>query len=548
MKKSLALRQLCRFLMCTSFVPLARRVVGTVSFVLIASTVSAQVFDPGPSDPNLFDTVLNIPPDPSIGDDQSIESSTQLNLYDGGSIGLFFNAGSPDGSSSNVEANIFGGTVGYGFGAMSGSEVNISGGIIGRPRTGITAFGGSVMNISGGNIVSSISAFPNSVVNVDGGVFHSRFNVRSNGNLKVRGGAIFGLLKFGDVELIGGEFLLNGIPYQDPSITFGGNDVFSGTLMDGSTFIFNQSRSGYIHDVTLVSSALPALDLAPIVIETPNPDRPSGLRAGQSLTLRDGGLLNANFAVVSAELNIEGGDLGDGAESTNSVVNISGGTIGSSFDAYSGSEVNISGGSVGSAFRAQHGSVVNVSGGSVGESFFASSGSVVNISGGTVGETPGDFITAESGSVLNISGGTLQSAIQARSGSVVNISGGILNSYFYGLPGGQDINIFGREFFLDGQPVTGTTINEARTITEREIVLSGLLADGSPFSFNLDPFVPSGVDSFPIDATINVTVVPVPEPKSLTIIWLAVGLFFPRCGGGRWCRTRLGTTSFSFCN
>ena len=50
-------------------------------------------------------------------------------------------------------------------------------------------------------------------------------------------------------------------------------------------------------------------------------------------------------------------------------------------NAFSGSEVNISGGSVGNSFDAESGSVVNISGGSVGSDFIAESGSVVNISG-----------------------------------------------------------------------------------------------------------------------------------------------------------------------
>ena len=67
-----------------------------------------------------FTTILDIPPDPDIGDNQSIASHTQLNLFDGGAIGSSFDAGAFDGTSTRVEVNNSGG-----FDAFSGSVVNI---------------------------------------------------------------------------------------------------------------------------------------------------------------------------------------------------------------------------------------------------------------------------------------------------------------------------------------------------------------------------------------------------------------------------------------
>jgi len=46
---------------------------GLLGLTLLASPVTAQVFDSGPSDPALFDTVINIPSDPDIGDNASID-------------------------------------------------------------------------------------------------------------------------------------------------------------------------------------------------------------------------------------------------------------------------------------------------------------------------------------------------------------------------------------------------------------------------------------------------------------------------------------------
>ena len=151
------------------------------------------------------------------------------------------------------------------------------------------------------------------------------------------------------------------------------------------------------------------------------------------------------------------------------MVNISGGTVDDSFSASIGSEVNISGGSVG-AFSSTGGlgSVFNISGGSVGDFFLAFPDSVLNISGGTIG--------------------TLEAAESSR------------------------VNLFGSDFILDGVPLDDSlAINNAFTIVDRDVTLSGLLEDGSAFSFDLNS-VPVGDffsdnDLFHSDATLTVTLV-----------------------------------------
>jgi len=117
---------------------------GILGLTLFPSTVDAQVFDLGPSDPALFDTVINLPTDPNIGDNQTIGAaganglSTQLNIS-GGSVGSNFSA------NFNSEINISGGSIGDGFGGFS-SDVNISGGTIGD---NFGAFLGSDVNLFG---------------------------------------------------------------------------------------------------------------------------------------------------------------------------------------------------------------------------------------------------------------------------------------------------------------------------------------------------------------------------------------------------------------
>ena len=104
---------------------LLRFVMFTLSLLAIPTFANAQVNGSGSSDPALFDTVINLPPEPDIGDSQSIGgvdgATTQLNVRDGGSVGGVFDA------FFGSEVNISGGSVGPFFDANSGSEVNISG-------------------------------------------------------------------------------------------------------------------------------------------------------------------------------------------------------------------------------------------------------------------------------------------------------------------------------------------------------------------------------------------------------------------------------------
>ena len=156
----------------------------------------------------------------------------------------------------------------------------------------------------------------------------------------------------------------------------------------------------------------------------------SGIPSDTQLNVSDGGLIGLRFDAGAEDV-----------PNTNVEVNISGGTVGSGFDAFSGSTVNISGGEVGGFFDAESGSTVNISGGTVGTSFGAFSGSTVNISGGEVGFG----FNANSGSMVNILGGEFGNSFDAESGSTVNISGGTFGTSFDAFSG-STVNISGGEF------------------------------------------------------------------------------------------------------
>ena len=257
-----------------------------------------------------------------------------------------------------------------------------------------------------------------------------------------------------------------------------------------------------------------------------------------TLNVFDGGVVGDGFQA----------GLGDGS-SNNIEVNISGGEIGTSFLLGKNSIANISGGTIDRGFRADQGSIVNVSGGEI-KDVITLSGSTANISGGDVG---GDLKAFSS--MINISGGNVQHGFQAESGNTVNISGGSVGSAFtstlfntINLSGGSVGNLFelrgtntlnisggtigtrfsanegsmidivGSDFYLDG--VLIDLEPDVKTLLpDRDVQLSGVLADGTPFEFDLFSTRIRGEDFVADSAVLTLTLVP--EPSTIALCLLA---------------------------
>ena len=117
-------------------------------------------------------------------------------------------------------------------------------------------------------------------------------------------------------------------------------------------------------------------------------------------------------------------------------------------------------------------------GGTVGSSFRIEFGSEVNITGGNVGVGP-----IVNGGEVNINGGNVSANFQANSGSLVQISGGTFGMFL--TADDSEMNIFGTEFFIDGIELDKLTPGQAFTITDRDVTLTALLADGEQ-QFSLD--------------------------------------------------------------
>ena len=436
-----------------------------------------------------FTTVRNIPPEPNIGNNQSVGSDTQVNLAAGGSIGNFFTAGTPMGSS-NIELNVSGGSVGFGaivyrttvnlsggaihnFFTAYDSDINISGGTVGKD---FTAYVESTVSISGGTVGDDAIVEGN--VSISGGSFGRNFSA-GGGTVMVSGGTFSDSFRVsGTATIFGDEFrsdgvLISGLNAVGDGVFYlqPGTDSLTGTLADGSPFAFAIPDSLRDGPVTLHRAELPPV--GPAMITAPSDPVPTGIRGGQTLVIQDGGVVGRNFtAGFGSTVKVIGGDVGDNFEAAGGLVQIEGGTVGQGMDALPGSVVHISGGSVGVGLIVYGGSTVNISGGSVGSGVEALSGSTLAISGGSVAH-----INAEDGSSVTISGGThIAEEFQAEEGSIVNL--------------------VGTQFTLNGFDFTASlAMNTRWKVTQRDVTLAGVLADGTPFSFDLAS-VPSQYGGF----------------------------------------------------
>ncbi|MBX3435289.1 MAG: hypothetical protein KF847_18375 [Pirellulales bacterium] len=275
------------------------------------------------------------------------------------------------------------------------------------------------------------------------------------------------------------QFSLNGAQYAGSTATIAGQDVLSGTLADGTVFVFSGLAGDLLNGVRLVAAPLPAAEPVHFLVNSASSFIPRGLRPGQSLTLAGRAALGANFAVLNATLNVNSGTIGESLETVGSSINVSEGTIGGYFKAHGPGVVNVAGGSVGPYFGIGSGTTLNVTGGAIGTNFSAAAGSVVNIRGGRFGA---EFVANA----------------------------------------GSQINLFGSNFAIDGAPLefNGSTM---AIVAQRNVTLTGILADGTPFSYYL--FTRRGTFGFSYfspDAIVTVALAIVPEPATLVLVVISI--------------------------
>lgn len=394
-------------------------------------------------------------------------SDTQLNLFDGGQLPEWLTLGTPpsrffgDGTE-NIEANIFGGVIGEHFNADYGSTVNISGGLVKRDYN---ARSNSVTNISGG-VIEEIDAYDGSEVNITGGTIAAA-NFRPGSIINLSGGRYADdIYPDGQIHLTGSDLRIDGVEIE--GLTLGntvsldfGQGVFSGTFVDGTPFAFrwldNRRVEGARVDLTAATSP-PILQtefLASRDLGLP------GVRAGQTMIVDAGAELPKDFvAGLGSRVLIQpGSSVGTNFEAAGADVVISGGLIRNQFDAFGGSHVQVDGGVISGDFDAYR-------------------GSQITIAGGTTTSLRTEY------SQLTIEGGAVENLTLIRS-SQLTITGGDVARL---ITNDDDISIVGTEFAINGTPISGLSNSGDSVIVEqREVQLTGKLADGTDLDIFLDP-------------------------------------------------------------
>lgn len=480
---------------------LSRTLFTTTLLLILGSSAAAQ-----------FSTIINLPPDSAPA---TVGSGTQVNVLSGGALGSSFIAGQADGLGNDVEINVSGGEVADRMIAFGGTVVNVSAGTVAERLRG---FVGSSVNLSGGSIGNEWQALSGSNVRVTGGTFGRFFRTQA--------GQVEPAVQPSNVEFIGSEFRINGDLINELTgvgsslqVDLSVSDILSGTLADGTPFVL----SGLFGDavgagsLTLRGTSLGSVGSNVIVFGSPTDFH--GIRTGQTAEVSMFGSLADNFnAGRGSQLIVSGGSVGQTLEAVNAHVHLQSGALGDDFATYNQSVVDIEGGTIGEGFRVFAGSVVNQTGGTIGENFNVHDSSVTNIRGGTIqaglNANPGSYVNISDGTVegsvtvfeeshVNISGGEFLPEFRALVGSQVNISGGTFGDDF-DANSGSSVNLYGRSFFLDGTEITSmlsgiTPLN----LTDRDKTLTGILADGSAFSFDLNSANSGGQDHFHPDANLN---------------------------------------------
>ena len=453
---------------------------------------------------------------------------------------------------SNV--TISGGTIKSGFVAFTDSNVNISGGIVESIRayagtivdlTGgelggaedvVSTFeAGSTLNLAGGSLKNDFVAAAGSSVDISGGLIESGFTAQSGSNAKISGGVFGRNVKFeGEVELVGGEFKLNGESYSQSTLSLSRQDVLSGTLQDGSVFIFAPVVGDQLVNATLTQAALPSVGELDI--------RNSGLREGQKLIVSSGEIIRKDFAAAGAEIEVNGGRVLEGLEVSGTSVIVRAGSVDSRVRLHSGSQLDVYGGQIDSV--SVFDSSVQVLGGDI--NFLSAEDSDVRVVDGSISSI--SILNETSGS--EISGGRID-LVSVRSGTL-DITGGLISELIFDLPfrnssgdltvnysGGSidvlsarprrigsseyDLNIFGTDFLIDGISIEGLGAGDSFLVSDRDVTLSGFLTDGSFFSYEL-----LSTGTFEL-ANLKVNQVSaVPEPSSLVILAFGVNLMILR--------------------
>ncbi|MGP1308664.1 MAG: beta strand repeat-containing protein [Phycisphaerales bacterium] len=489
-----------------------------------------------------------------------VGSDTQLNVFDGGEISGVVGVGLSDQTGTNSEANIFGGLTG-GFSVRSGGRVNLIDGVVfgsfnlvsgavvniagGSVRTGTFLNTGSTLNISGGTFglvgtLPALTAVGNSTINISAGAVGNRVLVMHGGEINISGGSVGNDMVI-DTDFPGGA---SGVP---TALNLSGGSIGENLEVRNGSGINISITGGSIGDNFSVETDPFRVD--------PNVFDISGGFVGDNFSFSEfanldvgtfimsGGSFGNNFEIGGVTAHISGGNVGSGVlAGIGSIVTFSGEAF-PQFGGGSADMILITPNANGLATGVLADGSVYIFAGEASDTVFATidtfavapstNPGVLSSGAFNKGLRPGETLTVngtgelgrnfavvgatlnmENGSVgnglevafgeVNITGGAVGAGVDAFNGSTVNISGGAIGDDFDAMIG-STINLFGTSFLLDGVELTDLVFGEAFTITTRDVTLSGLLADGSAFEFDLNSTNAAGADFFSTGATITVS-------------------------------------------
>ena len=292
-------------------------------------------------------------------------------------------------------------------------------------------------------------------------------------------------------------------------------------------------------------------------------------RVGETLSLGDvdspaenmelnlvGGSVWAVHAYAGSQVNVEAGSLSSAGSLLGGARGSMSGGYARAWTLFANSYLEMSGGSAGRVMTAgidtgpspdasllvvtggqidvldATGNVV-VEGGNIGDDFVFRGGGYVDISGGSIGDNlqvgytvigaipnSDEPIVVGSGGRVTISGGSIGDNMVLYGLRSLTFSGGSIGQGFQALEDSQ-VNIVGSQFFVDGMELENPGVGQSIVLTERNVTITGRLADGQRFQFHLYDEIGQG-DFFSPVASVSVTFVP--EPNSVVLV-LLLGVF-----------------------
>jgi hypothetical protein len=344
--------------------------------------------------------------------------------------------------------NLSGGKIALGIVTGQGAKLNVSGGEL----VNAYIYYQSTVNISGGKVTSGLHVVNASTLQMTGGVVENDFYIGSNSPTRLAGGVVGDWIEktAGSQRLVlaGSDFRLNGVPIANlaadgDQLAFDlpNGGVLTGVYPDGTPFAYSSVEGDKLPAGSLMLEQASLAGAHPTIILLPAEPAPQGVHTGQTLNVQSGAAVSSHLmAGWGSTVNIDGGQVGYDFEAAGAAVNVSAGSIGNAFDMFHGSILNVSGGTLGTDGRL-HGAALQMTGGVVGASLDASNSSLLQLAGGAIG----DRLKLDASSQLAIVGG---------------------------------------DFRLDGVPIAG--LNQPGDMAPLDlpsaVVLSGILADGTPFA------------------------------------------------------------------